>query len=78
MRLSELAQKRIINVFDGEIMGTAGESDLLIEPVTGTIAEIIIPAGRGITGGGRQGATIPWSAVKKVGAEVIVVDVETY
>ena len=76
MRLSELAQKRIINVYDGEIMGTAGESDLLIEPITGAIAEIIVPAGRGISG--KHGGSIPWSSVKKVGAEVIVVDVETY
>jgi len=77
MRLSELAQKRIINVYDGEIMGLAGESDLVIEPLTGSIVEIIIPPGRGIANN-RRGASIPWSAVKKVGAEVIVVDVETY
>ena len=46
MRLSELAGKRIINLYDGEIIGTAGDSDLLIDSVSGLITEIIIPPGR--------------------------------
>lgn len=75
MRLSELANKRILNLYDGEIIGSAGESDLLVDPKTGLVAEIIIPPGRGVTSRGR-GLSIPWSAVKKVGAEVIVVDME--
>lgn len=76
MRLSELAGKRIINLADGEIIGNAGESDLLIEPATGLIAEIIIPAGKSWGGNGRRQMNIPWSAVRKIGSEVIVVDFE--
>ena len=74
MSLSELANKRIINVFDGEIIGTAGESDLIIEPDSGHIAEIIVPPGRNMSA--RRPLAIPWSAVKKIGPEVIVVDIE--
>lgn len=75
MRLSELAGKRIINLYDGEIIGTAGESDLLIDSASGLITEIIIPPGRGPMAA-RRPLSIPWSAVRKIGPEVIVVDME--
>ena len=75
MRLSELAGKRIINLYDGEIIGTAGDSDLLIDSVSGRITEIIIPPGRN-PAAARRPLRIPWSAVRKIGAEVIVVDIE--
>ena len=72
MRLSELAGKKIINLYDGEIIGPAGDSDLLIDSVSGLITEIVVPPGRG----GRRALSIPWSAVRKIGPEVIVVDIE--
>ncbi|MBR5429807.1 MAG: YlmC/YmxH family sporulation protein [Firmicutes bacterium] len=75
MRLSELAGKRIINLFDGEIIGTAGESDLLIDEAGGLITEIVLPPGRGRLAA-RRPLNIPWSAVRKIGPEVIVVDIE--
>ena len=74
MRLSELVGKRIINLYDGEIIGMAGESDLLIDSASGLISEIIIPPGRGAAA--RHPLSIPWSAVRKIGPEVIVVDIE--
>ena len=80
MRLSEFADKKIINIFDGEILGTAGESDLLVDPDSGRIVEIIVPPSRGFAAisanNNRRQLSIPWGAVKKVGAEVIVVDVD--
>lgn len=79
MRLSEFADKRIINIYDGDIMGRAGDSDLLIEPESGRIQEIILPPPRGFaifTTGNRRQLSIPWQAVKKVGAEVVVVDID--
>ncbi|MEG1662329.1 MAG: YlmC/YmxH family sporulation protein [Clostridiales bacterium] len=81
MHLSDFADKKIINIYDGEILGTAGESDLLINPENGRIIEIIIPPARGfasLSGVSRSQVSIPWSAVKKIGAEVIVVDVDEY
>jgi YlmC/YmxH family sporulation protein len=77
MRLSEFAQKKIINVYNGEILGSAGESDLLIDPADGRILEIILqPPGRLINRADKHPVSIPWSAVKKVGPEIIVVDSE--
>ncbi|MDD2569389.1 MAG: YlmC/YmxH family sporulation protein [Clostridia bacterium] len=78
MRLSELMGKRIVNIFDGDILGTVGDSDLVINPENGDIQAIILPhAGEGLLSRGeRRVLNIPWSAVYKVGAEVIVVDLE--
>ena len=75
MRLSELAGKKIINLYDGEIVCSAGDSDLLIDGASGLITEILIPPGRG-GGASRRPLRIPWSAVRKIGPEVIVVDFE--
>lgn len=77
MRLSEFAEKRIINIYNGEILGSAGESDLLIDPTNGHILEIILSSSpRLMNRGEKHSLTIPWSAVKKVGPEIIVVDIE--
>ena len=79
LRLSDFAEKKIINIFDGEILGTAGESDLLIDADNGQIIEIIIPPQRGfsaITNNPRRQISIPWTAVKKIGSEIIVVDID--
>ncbi|MCR4963665.1 MAG: YlmC/YmxH family sporulation protein [Firmicutes bacterium] len=79
MYLSELAYKKIINIYDGEILGVAGESDLLIDPEDGRILEIIAPPAKSFSffgGGERRQIAIPWPAVKKIGSEVIVVDVD--
>lgn len=73
MRLSEFASKRILNLYDGEIIGEAGHSDLLFRADTGEIVEIVVPPIRGVRS---HPLSIPWSAVQKVGAEMIVVDIE--
>ena len=72
MRLSELADKRIINLYDGEILGHAGDSDLLVDESTGRIVEILLPIVRNAEK--RRPLSIPWSAVRKIGTEVIVVE----
>ena len=77
MRLSELANKRIINLFNGEIIGSAGDSDLMIDPQSGSISEITVPMGRH-RNANRSELSIPWTAIRKIGPEVIVVDIEYY
>ena len=77
MRLSEFAEKRIINVYNGEILGSAGESDLLIDPDNGQILEIILNSTpRLMTRGDKHSFSIPWNSVKKIGPEIIVVDID--
>ncbi len=84
MRLSNLLSKRIINIFDGEILGLVGDADLLIDPQTGDISAMIIPwrggaamayADKRRLPADRHLLRIPWEKVCKVGSEVIVVDI---
>ncbi|MGI5891496.1 MAG: YlmC/YmxH family sporulation protein [Bacillota bacterium] len=74
MRLSELAAKKIVNIYNGDIVGSVGDADLLIDPLSGEIAELIMPPSR-FSNNKRQ-YSIPWQAIKKIGAEVIVVDID--
>lgn len=90
MRLSQLLGKRIINIFDGEIMGLVGDSDLVVNPENGVIEGIILPyradGGRefadkslfaGLAGARQKHIlNIPWEKVCKIGTEVIVVDID--
>lgn len=78
MRLNELIGKEMVNIFDGMRMGTVGDSDMLIDEENGRIISIILPnRGNAFTfWADRQKLVIPWEAIKKVGREVIVVDLD--
>lgn len=82
MLLSELVGKEIINLNDGGKLGAIGQLDLVISPDTGEIEALNLPDRggiKGLWGGEREQLTIPWSAVKKIGSEVIIVDLtESY
>lgn len=72
MRMSELASKDIINLTNGGRLGSLGDSDLVIDPETGMIQAIIVPQ-RGHLNRGQR-IEIPWSAIRRVGPEVMIVD----
>lgn len=78
MRLYELTGKEMVNIYDGMRMGTVGESDMLVDSETGQIISIILPNRGNVLNfwADRQKMVIPWEAVKKVGREVIVVDLD--
>lgn len=78
MRLSDLIGKDIINIADGARLGTVGDSDLIINGETGYIESIVLPNSGGFLGmwSGRSQMVIPWQAVKKIGSEVIVVEID--
>lgn len=77
VRLSELIGKDIVNIQNGSRLGTVADSDLVIEAETGEIESIILPSRAGLLNlWDRTNLTIPWSAVKKIGAEVIIVDLD--
>jgi len=80
MRLSDFMGKKIINIFNGEIMGTVGDSDLLVDEQSGEIKALVLPRRRdkGLSRRAEGELTVPWEAVCKIGAEVIVVDIEVY
>jgi len=79
MRLSEMEGKDIVNIYDGRRLGTVAESDLVVDEYNGEIVSLIMP-NRGNFMNlwvDRQRLTIPWDAVKKIGREVIVIDVDS-
>ncbi len=77
MRLSELMGKKIINIADGDILGTVGDSDLVIDPANGVIKAIVLPHRKDNRLLEKRVLNIPWSEVCKIGPEVIVVDLVT-
>jgi YlmC/YmxH family sporulation protein len=77
MRLSEIDGKEIIDLSDGEILGIVGDSDLAFDENTGSIEAIILPEKGKMLGNlfkDRREITIPWAAVKKIGPQIIIVE----
>ncbi len=76
MELSRIARKEIINLYDGARLGYVGESDLVIDSESGAIKAIIIMQ-RGLGSKMNRSSrelVIPWEFVKKIGEEVLIVD----
>lgn len=78
MLLSELVGKEIVNLVDGARLGIVGESDVVIDDCTGQIESIILPSRGGLMSfwSERQSMVIPWQAIKKIGQEVIIVELD--
>ncbi|MBS3939251.1 MAG: YlmC/YmxH family sporulation protein [Peptococcaceae bacterium] len=76
MRFSELANKEIINTFDGSRLGLLGDSDLVINSRTGKILSLVLFK-RGLLGlaRGRSESILSWTAVKKIGQDMIILDI---
>jgi YlmC/YmxH family sporulation protein len=74
-----LVGKEMVNIYDGMRMGTVGDSDMVIDEESGQIVSIILPnKGNAFNfWTDRQKLVIPWEAVKKIGREVIVVDLDS-
>lgn len=70
LRLSELAGKEIINIFDGVRLGPVGDSDLVIDPESGEVLSVVLPQRSGFLSFWleRREVIIPWSTVKRLAA----------
>ena len=75
MRYSDLAGKEIVCYDEGIKLGIVNDTDLIINTKTGAVDSIIIPYGKGIFKKGIL--VIPWKAVKKIGRDLIIVDLTT-
>ncbi len=78
MFLSDLVGKEIVNLYDGGRLGTIGDSDLVIDPESGAIESIILPNKSNFINfwSDKQQLIIPWEAVKKIGTEVVIVEID--
>lgn len=78
MRMCDLVGKEIVNIYNGARLGVVGESDMAIDIDSGGIRSIILPRKNNIFNLwlDKQHLVIPWDAVRKIGAEVIIVDLD--
>jgi YlmC/YmxH family sporulation protein len=75
MEMSRLSKKEIINLHDGSRLGYVGDSDLVIDAGTGKIESIILfPRGQALKNRAARELVIPWNAIKRIGDEVLIVD----
>lgn len=79
MRLMELGQKEIVNLNNGGRLGLIADSDFLIDEESGTIFSLLIPERRfslRILGLESSGIEIPWTAIRKIGYDMIIIELE--
>jgi YlmC/YmxH family sporulation protein len=79
MRLTELTGKEIVNLANGSRLGMVGESDLVVDAQTGRVSSIILPRKGNFFSfwvERQQQLVIPWEAVRRIGREVIIVDID--
>lgn len=75
MRLSDMAGKEVINVFDGTRMGVFGDADLLLEIETGRIRQLYLSTG-GIRRR-RYAHPVDWTDVVRIGPDLVVINSRT-
>lgn len=77
MEMSRLFKKEMINLHDGSRLGYVGDADLIIDEKGAIKAFVVLPRGIGARWGrNARELVIPWEAVKIVGEDVMVVDIE--
>ncbi len=76
MRLSDLAGKEVINLGDGSRLGVVDECELTFDGQTGRIQSLVLPGRSGLLNffGENRRSSIPWQAIRRIGDEVIIVD----
>ncbi len=74
MYYSELAVKEIVNLRDGRKLTASGVYDIVIDERTGKLESLLVEKRSlfGLKGG--EELLIPWSAVRRIGDDVIILD----
>lgn len=77
MRLSNLAGKEVINLSDGARLGVIEECELTFDDKSGKILTMILPPRNKLFSffGDTKSSTIPWQTIRRIGDEVIIVDI---
>ncbi|MGI6778741.1 MAG: YlmC/YmxH family sporulation protein [Acetivibrionales bacterium] len=75
-RSSDLRQKEVINISDGRRLGFVCDVEIDLE--NGKIDAVIIPGGSRLFGliGKDSEFIIPWERIKKIGEDIILVDMD--
>ena len=73
-RIAELRYKEVISVEDGSRLGYGG--DMEVDMDTGQVRALVVPGRRRFFGllGREEDKYIPWSAVRRFGEDIILVE----
>lgn len=76
--LSELGGKEIVNLNNGERLGIIADSDIIVDENTGKIISLLIPERRFQLKlfGNNQEFEIPWDSIRKIGQDMIIIEVD--
>jgi YlmC/YmxH family sporulation protein len=75
VRSSDLRTREVVNIIDGKRLGAV--HDLEVDLATGRITAIVVPGEGRLFGifGREEDYVIPWERIRKIGSDVILVDV---
>jgi YlmC/YmxH family sporulation protein len=75
-RFSRLRQKEVVNISDGARLGVI--CDLVIDESCGKICAIVVPGQLrfSLFFKGERDTVIPWQNIRKIGEDVVLVDVD--
>ena len=74
-KLTDLHCKEVICICDGSRLGFV--ADAIVELPQGRVVSIIVPAPMRLpTLGRREDFVIPWECIKKVGPDILLVDIK--
>ena len=79
MRLSELGEKELVNLNNGGRLGLLADADLIVDEDSGKIISLIVPEKRisfKLFGIASDGMEIPWIAIRKIGYDMIIVELD--
>jgi len=76
VRISEFSGKEVVDISEGSRLGIIEECELALDERTGSIIGIILPRRRNFFDfrGAAQETLIPWQAIKRIGDDIVIVD----
>lgn len=80
MILSQLGEKEIVNLNNGERLGIMADSDILVDEKTGKIIAFLMPERKlqFKLFGESENIEIPWDSIRKIGNDMIIVELENF
>lgn len=78
MRTSELRAREVVNIIDGKRLGAI--HDVELDLATGRVLALIVPGAARLFGwfGRDEEYVIPWDRIRKIGTDVILVEVKAF
>ena len=80
MMLNELGGKEIVNLNNGERLGIIADSDIIVDEETGKILTLLVPERKlqFKIFGENESMEIPWESIRKIGNDMVIVELEIY